>query len=109
MMLVGEPGIGKTRTAQELGTYARVRGARVLVGRSYEAEGAPAYWPWLQMARAYIQDADPETVVTDMGEGISDIPQVMVDLPDLLRGPRTPSTRSAQPEQARFLLFDSIT
>ena len=25
MMLVGEPGIGKTRTAQELGTYARVR------------------------------------------------------------------------------------
>src|SRR4051812_29857799 len=30
MMLVGEPGIGKTRTAQELGTYARVRGAQVL-------------------------------------------------------------------------------
>src|SRR5262245_35840646 len=27
VMLVGEPGIGKTRTAQELATYARVRGA----------------------------------------------------------------------------------
>ena len=32
--LVGEPGIGKTRTAQELTTYAGLRGAQVLWGRS---------------------------------------------------------------------------
>jgi predicted ATPase len=30
VMLVGEPGIGKTRTAQELTTYAETQGARVL-------------------------------------------------------------------------------
>lgn len=29
--LVGEPGIGKTRTAQELATYAGLRQAQVLV------------------------------------------------------------------------------
>ncbi len=29
VMLVGEPGIGKTRTAQELETYARLRGGLV--------------------------------------------------------------------------------
>ncbi|MEA2432338.1 MAG: eukaryotic-like serine/threonine-protein kinase, partial [Thermoleophilaceae bacterium] len=109
MMLVGEPGIGKTRTAQELGTYARVRGARVLVGRSYEGEGAPAYWPWLQMARAYIHDADPDTVVSDMGAGISDIAQVMADLQDLIPGLRGSATQSLEPEQARFRFFDSIT
>src|SRR5256714_7035325 len=56
MMLVGEPGIGKTRTAQEAVTYARLRGARVLIGRSYETEGAPAYWPWMQMARVYMSE-----------------------------------------------------
>ena len=28
-LLVGEPGIGKTRTAEEVATYARLRGARV--------------------------------------------------------------------------------
>ncbi|HEY0633310.1 MAG TPA: protein kinase [Thermoleophilaceae bacterium] len=109
MMLVGEPGIGKTRTAQELGTYARVRGARVLVGRSYEGEGAPAYWPWLQMARAYIHDADPETVVSDMGAGVSDIAQVMSDLQDMIPGLRSSATQSLEPEQARFRFFDSIT
>jgi class 3 adenylate cyclase len=107
MMLVGEPGIGKTRTAQELGTYARVRGARVLVGRSYEGEGAPAYWPWLQMARAYIHDADPETVVSDMGAGVSDIAQVIDDLQDMIPGLRTAASQSLEPEQARFRFFDS--
>jgi len=46
VMLVGEPGIGKTRTAQELAVLAEQRGALVLWGRCYEGEGAPPYWPW---------------------------------------------------------------
>src|SRR5262249_21192308 len=33
VMIVGEPGIGKTRLAEETGEYARLRGAQVLVGR----------------------------------------------------------------------------
>jgi len=33
VMLVGEPGIGKTRTAQELASYAESRGAQVFWGR----------------------------------------------------------------------------
>src|SRR3954451_22450888 len=107
MMLVGEPGIGKTRTAQELGVYARMRGARVLVGRSYEGEGAPAYWPWLQMARAYIHDADPDTLLTDMGAGAVDIAQVIDDLQDLIPGLRSAASQSLEPEQARFRFFDA--
>ena len=35
VMLVGEPGIGKTRTAQELASYAATRGAQVLWGWCY--------------------------------------------------------------------------
>ena len=42
-MLVGEPDIGKTRTAQELASYAETRGIQVLWGRCYEEEGAPPY------------------------------------------------------------------
>ena len=40
-MLVGEPGIGKTRTAQELASHGERSGVRVLWGRCYEEEGAP--------------------------------------------------------------------
>ena len=47
VMLAGEPGIGKTRTAQELVLYAEAQGAKVLWGWCYEGEGAPPYWPWL--------------------------------------------------------------
>ena len=52
-MLVGEPGIGKTRTTQELETYAKMRGAQVLWGRTHESAGAPPYWPWIQAGNQY--------------------------------------------------------
>ena len=35
IMLAGEPGIGKTRTAQELGVLAEQRGAQNLWGRCH--------------------------------------------------------------------------
>ena len=52
VILVGEPGIGKTRTAQELASHAEGLGAQVLWGRCYEEEGAPPYWPWVQSIRS---------------------------------------------------------
>src|SRR5206468_2468088 len=53
-LLSGEPGIGKSRLADELTREARTRGAMVLSGRCWEAGGAPAYWPWVQSLRAYV-------------------------------------------------------
>jgi hypothetical protein len=41
VMLVGEPGIGKTRAVQELGTYARMRSGAVLWGGAQESTGTP--------------------------------------------------------------------
>ncbi len=43
VMLVGEPGIGETRIAQELTAITEQRGAQVHWGRCYEGEGAPPY------------------------------------------------------------------
>ena len=45
----GEPGIGKTRLADELGRRATAAGVRVLWGRCREVEGRPPYWPWIQV------------------------------------------------------------
>ena len=53
VLIGGEPGIGKTRLAEALGARAAERGARVLVGRCWEAGGAPAYWPWVQALRPH--------------------------------------------------------
>ena len=54
-LLGGEPGIGKSRLGRGADrTRQRARGARILVGRCWEAGGAPAYWPWVQSLRAYV-------------------------------------------------------
>ena len=51
LFLVGEPGIGKTRLGEEIAAEARARGALVAWGRSWDAGGAPAYWPWIRSWR----------------------------------------------------------
>ncbi len=50
----GEPGIGKTRLAEEIGAEAARRGALVLWGRTFEGGAAPALWPWLPPLRALV-------------------------------------------------------
>src|SRR5262249_55394872 len=61
-LLAGEPGVGKSRLAEEVAARARERGARVLVGRCWEAGGAPAYWPWVQAVRAALRTIEPDVV-----------------------------------------------
>ncbi len=55
-VLLGEAGIGKTRCAEELVAAARAAGASAWVGRCLEDEGAPAFWPWIQVLRQAARD-----------------------------------------------------
>ena len=106
-MLVGEPGIGKTRTAEELASYAETRGAQVHWGWCYEGEGAPPYWPWLQIIRSYVQQVDSRRLRSEMGPGAADIAEISLETRQKLPGLAIPPPLA--PEQARFRLFDSIT
>jgi len=107
LMLAGEPGSGKTRTTEQLATYARLCNAEVLVGRCYEGEGAPAFWPWVQIIRAYMRDREPEALMSAMGGCAAAIGQVVPDLQEVL--PNLPQPAPLEPAQARFRQFDSIT
>jgi serine/threonine protein kinase/tetratricopeptide (TPR) repeat protein len=51
LLFTGEAGIGKSFLAQHVVREAAARGARVAWGRCWEAGGAPAYWPWVQVFR----------------------------------------------------------
>src|SRR5262245_25354944 len=107
VLLAGEPGIGKTRIAGECATYAGLRGCQVLWGRCHESGGAPAYWPWVQVIRAYLHERDARTVLSEMGAGAADIAQVVSEVRERL--PDLPVPAAVDPEQARFRLFDSVT
>jgi DNA-binding SARP family transcriptional activator len=52
VLLAGEPGIGKTRTLEEILTRARRRGMVTALGRCFEGGGAPAFWPFVEIGRA---------------------------------------------------------
>ncbi|MGH2546166.1 MAG: ATP-binding protein, partial [Actinomycetota bacterium] len=107
ILVSGEPGIGKTRLADELTAVARERGARVLWGRCWEAGGSPAYWPWVQSIRSYIRDADPDALRDLLKPGASDIAQMLPEVRDLFE--RLPPPPHVDAETARFRLFDAVS
>jgi DNA-binding CsgD family transcriptional regulator len=106
VLVAGEPGIGKTRLAEELAAKASSRGDLVLWGRCWEGEGAPAFWPWVQIVRAYVQAADAAVLRHEMGAGAADIAQLVPAVRDCL--PDLPTPPPTEPEAARFRLFDSL-
>jgi DNA-binding SARP family transcriptional activator len=104
-LLAGEPGIGKSRLAEELIAHARARGALVLVGRCWEAGGAPAYWPWVQSLRAYARESDSAALRSQLGAGAADLAQIVPELRE--RFPALPQPPALDSEGARFRLFDA--
>ncbi len=84
VLCVGEPGIGKTRLAQELAGVALAGGTAVAWGRCVEAEGAPAFWLWRQVLRALGVDLD--TVLAGDVESPEDRFRVFDDVTEAVRG-----------------------
>jgi predicted ATPase/DNA-binding SARP family transcriptional activator/class 3 adenylate cyclase len=106
-LVVGEPGIGKSRLADEFASRAKRRGANVLWGRCWEAGGASAYWPWVQALRSYVRTCDPETLLAQVGGRGPELAQLLPELEDLYGD--LPAPRTLEPDSARFRLFDSVT
>jgi len=108
LMLVGGPGIGKTRTAQRLAVEAKQRGVRALWGRSLEGWRAPPYWPWVSVIRSYLETVEAETLREELGAGAADIAEIVPEVRELLPD-LEPAPTLEDPEQARFRFFDSMS
>ncbi len=105
VLVCGEPGIGKTRLAEELASHAPAQGAVVRWGRCREGTGTPAFWPWVQILRAQIGEIDPEAVREQLGAAAAEIVRLIPELHEHLGVPAAPL---AEDEGARFRLFDSV-
>jgi DNA-binding SARP family transcriptional activator len=104
-LIEGEPGIGKSRLAEEVGARAFDRGARVLVGRCWEQGGAPAYWPWTQALRGYVRTADASLLRAELGADAGELTTLMPELRE--RFADLPEPSRLDPDGARFRLFDA--
>ncbi len=95
--LLGDAGIGKTRTATFLAGEARARGMSVAWGRCHEGGAAPAYWPWTQALGAWAAEL--------AGDQAASVARAAALLRD---GAATPDAAEL-PARARFALLDAVT
>ena len=107
MLLSGEPGIGKTRLAEELVRLATAEHALVGWGQCHEADVAPPFWPWVQLLSALVRHGDPDTVRAALGSGASQVAQIVPEVKDVAGVDLAPISLMA-PDAARGLLFGAV-
>jgi hypothetical protein len=103
--VIGEAGIGKTRLAEDFAVRARAAGARVFWGRAWE-EGAPPFWPWVEVLRALFEQAEAGSIVAALGERAGALLRLLPELRSQLPPLSVPA--QLEPDRARFLLFDAV-
>jgi predicted ATPase len=99
----GEPGIGKTRMAEELTGLAASRGVPVAWGPAAESSGAPPYWPWRQVLCAVSASVDVVKIADELGV-VSDLGRLA---PEVFGAPGGDRGGSGSGED-RFRLFDAV-
>ncbi len=108
VLISGEPGIGKTRCAEALADVAEDQGALVLWGRCSEEAGAPPYWPWVQILRAYVESSSLDEVRLNMGTAVKDIAALVPELLDSSQQSHQTQAAIDDASSARFRTFDAI-
>jgi tetratricopeptide (TPR) repeat protein len=106
VLIRGEPGVGKTRLAQELVLEARQQGMVDRTGRCYEMEGAPPYIPFIEMIQQTLRLGDPAQLRTAFGDSIGELAKIVPELRRVYDD--IPPPLELPPEQERMYLFNSF-
>ncbi len=107
VLLAGEPGIGKTSLADRAAALAVERGFTVLWGRCWEAGGAPAYWPWLDLIAELARGLDDAALARVVGDGASLLCEIVPELHTRLA--ETPPGAAPPVEEGRFRLWRAVS
>ena len=107
-LLTGEPGIGKTRLAEELAAAAVQSGVGVHWGRCLDDDGRPAYWPWAQVVKSCVRAGEAAEIAASLAPDALPLAELVPDLRPHLRDVAA-STGASDPETARFRLFQALT
>jgi len=107
VMVGGEPGVGKTRLAEELARRCEREGFLVYTGHCYEAAGAAPYVPIVETyEQALARAPNPMAFRRFLGEQAPEVARLMPRLRALC--PDIPASLELPPEQERRYLFNSL-
>ncbi|MGH3491694.1 MAG: BTAD domain-containing putative transcriptional regulator, partial [Sciscionella sp.] len=107
VLLGGEPGIGKTRLAEEVAAPSRSRAVATGWGRCFDGEGAPAFWPWIQVLRELLSAGDAALLRSALGSDAAVIAQVVPEVAELVTGLTAPPALGSA--AARFQVYDAVS
>lgn len=105
--IAGEPGVGKTYLLAKILDHAHRKKMFSARGHCSEDEGAPPFWPWVQVIRPLIEEASRAELAYQLGEGAAIIADLFPEIHTKLKEVPSPPEK-ATPERARFRLFDSL-
>jgi DNA-binding SARP family transcriptional activator len=106
-LIGGEPGIGKSRLAEELVDDAMARDATAVWGRCYEGRGAPAFWPWTQIVGGLLAAFEDDEIRAALGTGAADLAQIAPEVKEL--AVELTPLPMLDPESARFRLYQGVS
>ena len=109
-LILGDPGVGKTRLAAALAEHAAGEGATVVRTRGWGL-GAPAYRPWVEIVRALCRHVDGARLRADLGAAADELLRLTPELAERLPDAQPPPERNPAGEGfviARFTLFDAL-
>ncbi len=110
-LIAGEPGVGKSRLARELGLEMVAAGALVLYGRCDEGLGVP-FQPFVKALDSYVDAIngsdrpDGPVGVSDLGRFAGDLRRLSPELGDLVAG--LPEALEADSDTEKYRLFDAV-
>jgi class 3 adenylate cyclase/tetratricopeptide (TPR) repeat protein len=113
--IIGEPGVGKSRLADEVRSSAEARGARWLEARCSPYAAGVAYWPYLDLIRRAFDlsiDQDPAVSARLLADRLAEL-DVAVALPYFARllalplPPGVPDVETLEPSAFRRGLHES--
>jgi len=107
MMVMGEPGIGKTALCEQLSTYVTLRGGRTLVGHCYEAGSLSLpYLAFVEALRSYVLNRETRDLREELGSGAADVARIVSEIRERLKIRLRPQKN---PEEERYRLMQAVT
>ncbi len=105
-LISGEPGVGKTRLANDIMVYAQLSGALILRGGCYEFEATTPYLPFVEALRGWVRGHSADTLRTEIGPLGAELTRLAPEIDNLI-GPLPPNP-PLPPNEEKLRLFDHV-
>ncbi len=105
LLLAGEPGVGKTRLAAEMASWAHQAGSTVLAGRCDEDLPVPQQ-PFVEALRHFVDHSPDAGLAESLGRYGGELVRLLPEL--ATRVPGLPPPIRSDPETEQYRLFDAV-